>query len=291
MDPPSGQDTGICMGEPDRPISDCSQIPHAAALSLQAATKSGVGASSALHFTVTFDAASSTIDIADAPTIDCNESAQCTWLTAAPDLSVVLVNAAASSSSGAACDIQPDDPKRWGIALLSSDQGWPAKYSSRWTQCSSADNNKQLTSAHLAMNYSRVIATFAHVPPGSMDVDSLEVCAFDVADGVSLWCTPTYATPHGSTLLPVAAAISKDDWLVFHSPFVGVLGVDAAASAAPSIELLFAGSDGSDNCCAATAIAATHGVAVASIPEGSYDPPWCNCMHSQLIGVALPQRS
>ena len=299
--PSAGQGAGVCMGEPDRPISNCSQIPHAkladdivttkTAASSRMALHSAVGSSMALHFAVTLDASLGTIDIAEAPAIDCNETALCSWLTASADLSIVLVNAAATVSSGAACEPQPDDPQRWGIALLVSDQGWPPKYSIRWTQCSTVKNSKQLKSVHLSMQYQRVIATFAHITPGTSNVKSLEVCAFDTDDGAQLWCTPEYATPSGGTLLAIAATISEDGWLVFFEPFVGILCVDTTVSSAPSIDLLFSGAGLTHNCCAATAITATRGVMVASIPMGTQEPPFCNCVHSQLIGVSLPPRA
>ena len=70
-----------------------------------------------LHFAVSLGVAGSPIDIAKAPAIDCNSSASCSFLGASPDLSMVLVNAAASAPGGA-CALQPKDPLRWGIALL-----------------------------------------------------------------------------------------------------------------------------------------------------------------------------
>ena len=285
--PPSGQDRGICLGNKARPITNCSEVPHVerhSALPLPASTS----VAGSLHFAVSLGVAGSPIDIAKTPAIDCNGSASCSFLGASPDLSMVLVNAAASAPGGA-CALQPMDPLRWGIALLRNGQSWPPAYSTAWAQCSTANNAKQLTAVRLTTRDTRVLAIFAHVTPGTMDVVGVEACSYDAVDGAELWCTPQLRCAGGSTL-PAVNALSEDDHFVFHMASVGLLVVDAASREAPPIELLY-GSGAVDDCCSATALAVAHGVAVASIPDGTFNPPWCSCQHSKLIGVALPKRS
>lgn len=285
--PPSGQDRGICLGNKARPITNCSEVPHVerhSALPLPASTS----VAGSLHFAVSLGVAGSPIDIAKTPAIDCNGSASCSFLGASPDLSMVLVNAAASAPGGA-CALQPMDPLRWGIALLRNGQSWPPAYSTAWAQCSTANNAKQLTAVRLTTRDTRVLAIFAHVTPGTMDVVGVEACSYDAVDGAELWCTPQLRCAGGSTL-PAVNALSEDDHFVFHMASVGLLVVDAASREAPPIELLY-GSGAVDDCCSATALAVAHGVAVASIPDGTFNPPWCSCQHSKLIGVALPTRS
>ena len=92
--------------------------------------------------------------------------------------------------------------------------------------------------------------------------------------------------PEQQHVCPYAAALSDDDRLVLHLTSVGLLVVDAAAKTAPTIELLLGA--GAADCCAATALTVAHGVAVASVPDGTVDPPWCHCQGSRLFGVKLP---
>ena len=87
-------------------------------------------------------------------------------------------------------------------------------------------------------------------------------------------------------LTPTVAAVSSSGQLVWHHATAGLLRVDAtAAGAAPPIQVLYSG--GESDCCAAPALAISKDVVVASIPDGTVDPPWCNCRHSTLLGVQL----
>ena len=241
-----------------------------------------------LHFGVSFGGAGAPIDLANRSSIDCNGTADCSFLGAAPDLSVVLVDAAASAP-GAACPLRPNDPLRWGVSLLRRKGSlWPPTYTTAWTQCSSADNAKALTSVHLAAGGARVVATFAHATPGTASAIGVEACAYDSASGAELWCTALYKCA-GSSVLPAVSAVSADGHLVIHMASVGLLVLNAASKAPPTIELLY-GSGAADDCCAATALALADGLAVASIPYGTLNPPWCSCQHSKLVGVSLGSR-
>merc|ERR1712151_62041 len=107
------------------------------------------------------------------------------------DLSIVLVDAAATGP-GSACALQPMDPFRWGIASLHrSGTAWPPVYTTKWTQCSTSSNTKALTSVRLTPDGSRIMTTFVHVTKsgGDVNVVAAEACAFRAADGAQLWCT------------------------------------------------------------------------------------------------------
>ena len=157
-------------------------------------------------------------------------------------------------------------------------------YATKWTQCSTSSNAKALTSVRLTADGSRVMATFVHVTKGTTNVVAAEACAFRAADGAQLWCTQPYPTPGGS-ITPTVAAVSSSGQLVWHHATAGLLMVDAMAAGTPQIQLLYSG--GASDCCSATALAISKDVVVASIPDGTLDPPWCRCQHSKLLGVKL----
>ena len=168
--------------------------------------------------------------------------------------------------------------------LRQSGAAWPPAYATRWTQCSNSSNTKALTSVHLTADGSRVLVTFAHVVSGTTNVVAAEACAFQANDGAPLWCTLPYPTAGGS-ITPTVAAVSADGQLVWHHATAGLLVVDAMAAGTPQIRLLYSG--GASDCCSATALAISQDVVVASIPDGTLDPPWCHCQHSKLLAVKL----
>ena len=137
-----------------------------------------------------------------------------------------------------------------------------------------------------------MLATFGVMGGSPSAVVGVEVCAYGAADGAQLWCTPQY-----NVSSPAAIAISTladDGHLAFHMASVGLLAVDAsahsarggdAAADAPTISLVY---DSSANCCMATAVTVAGGVAVLSLPDGTRSGIWCNCQHSQLLGIEMP---
>lgn len=313
------------MGYASHPITDCSQVPHlsqdepaagllpptarmhqprtmverqgfhhhqAASGPVPVVSPVADGAPSQLHFGVEFGAGSSaSITIAPSASIDCNGTARCNWLAATPDLSAVVIDARAAAedatNSDHVCGPPPpasaSDAPQWGLALMRRQKGsaWPPVYTTAWVQCA-ADDSKQLKSVHLDASGSRVVATFAVV--NGPQVLGAEVCAFSASDGAELWCTPLFATK-ALPVLVIADALAEDGQLVLHVSNVGLLTVDAGAKEAPAIAMLY---NTSSNCCGATAITVSSGVAVMSLPDGVFNPPWCQCTHSRLIGIALP---
>ena len=286
--PVSGQADGICLG-----VANCSQVPHLQQrfahdqllMGARPLSQPIVSGSFVSHFGVQIGG-DKPIDIASTSSIDCNGTAECTWLGASPDLSVVLVNAAATGP-GSACALQRMDPNRWGIALLRRNgTAWPPVYDTMWTQCSDKANVKVLTSVHLTPDRSRVLATFAHVTPGTTNVVAAEACAFHADGGDQLWCTPPHPTVGGSIVPTVSALTVDGQQLVWHHATEGLLLVHAMAMVSPKIIVLSSG--GKNDCCAATALAVVGGTAIVSIPDGTVNPPWCHCEHSRLLGVKLP---
>ena len=129
----------------------------------------------------------------------------------------------------------------------------------------------------------RVLATFAVLQAAGGPMVGTEACALDAADGSLHWCTQVFQG--GSAPTAAASALSDDGKaLVAHVTGVGVLLVDAASAAAPTIRLLH---DTSANCCAATALAIAGDVVVLSLPDGVMQPPWCNGRGSQLMGLQM----
>lgn len=226
------------------------------------------------------------IAIASSSSIDCNGTAECSWLGASPDLSIVLVNAAATGP-GSACALQQIDPNRWGIALLRRNgSAWPPVYDTIWTQCSDKANVKVLTSVNLTPDRSRVLTTFAHVIRGTTNVVAAESCAFLADTGDQLWCTPPHTTAGGSIVPTVSALTADGQQLLWHHATEGLLLVHAMSMVPPEITVLYSG--GKNDCCAATALAIVRDNAIISIPDGTVNPPWCHCEHSTLFGVKLP---
>jgi hypothetical protein len=90
-------------------------------------------------------------------------------------------------------------------------------------------------------------------------------------------------TARDATSMP---STSTDETVVFGVASIGLLALDAASVTSPTVELVYAQSE-KDDCCSPTALALAAGIAVMSIPIGTLNPPWCQCEHSQLIGVEV----
>ena len=312
--PPSGQVSGICMGYPARPITNCSAVPHlheaerAPYMGVARMDRRGlrhpnnIAATSAhggvdglaldaaysLHYAVEVEG--SVITVAETPSIDCNGTSACTWLASTPDLSYIVVDAKATVSTGGACE-----PFQWGIALMRrKGEAWPPSYETAWVKC--GDKGKMLKSAHIDAKGDRILTTFANIQTvgQSVQVIGAEVCAFGTADARQLWCTPPYnvSVPPG-TAADFVAALAEEGQLAFHVTHIGLLSVDAGiarqhskGAPPPTIALTY---DGSGNCCSATSVSVEGGVVVASIPDGSQSGIWCQCQHSKLIGIQFPR--
>jgi hypothetical protein len=94
----------------------------------------------------------SPIVIADKPLIDCNRTADCRIMTTSEDLSQIVVSVVPIvDNSSTLCPFEPDNPYRWGVALLVADGpdsraqtsgggDWPySGYSVAWVKCGADD--------------------------------------------------------------------------------------------------------------------------------------------------------
>lgn len=138
----------------------------------------------------------------------------------------------------------------------------------------------------LAPDGSGVLASFAHVPSGTAEAAAFEACAYAADSGAQLWCTTHKIEPPAADGTRPVVNAREGDRAVFGVAGVGILALDAAAKAAPPVDLIYGGGVAGD-CCAATALAAVGIIAVASIPYGTRSGVWCQCEHLELVGVAL----